>query len=511
MRLAVDPACHPAHHDEAGRGELAGERARNRAPVRGARARSDDGDRRPTREQRRHPPAPRRRAAAADRGSPRADAETPHRDDDAADGSRSCRRKLAGHAVRERLGDMRRLDDVCARKHGDRASDARNSRASPTRERQPVDCARQQLGGGLRSARYGDPQPLARFENASAHVGRRLSRRSCKLGCPRPWHRDREIEPIEKRARELLPICRQPLRRATALDGRIAASAARAHVHRADEHEASREERVPPDARDRHHAVLQGLPQRLENGTRELGQLVQEQHAAMRERDLARPRARILHRRSPAPTRRDAARETAAPDTSARPGGRRPATEWIRVTSSASARVSAGRIPGKRRASIVLPVPGGPISKTLCEPAAAISSARRARSCPRTSARSGCKRARRASSRQRLVRRGVDLSSEVRDDLGEIADGHGLDARERSLGRRLGRADDPRETSTPRPFGDGERPRHRANPPVERRAHRRPRARRAARAEAAWSHRARPARSEGRIPILPCAMRPGRD
>ena len=164
--------------------------------------------------------------------------------------------------------------------------------------------------------------------------------------------------------------------------------------------------------------------------------------------------------------RRDAARETAAPETSARPGGRRPATEWIRVTSSASARVSAGRIPGKRRASIVLPVPGGPISKTLCEPAAAISSARRARSCPRTSARSG------ASGlvgvlRQGLVRRGLDLSAEVRDDLGEVAHGHRLDARERSLGRRLGRADDSRETGTPRSFGDGERARHRANPPVE--------------------------------------------
>ena len=54
-----------------------------------------------------------------------------------------------------------------------------------------------------------------------------------------------------------------------------------------------------------------------------------------------------------------------------------PATEWIRVTSSASSRVSGGRIPGRRRPSIVLPVPGGPARSTLCSPAAAISSARR--------------------------------------------------------------------------------------------------------------------------------------
>jgi len=73
---------------------------------------------------------------------------------------------------------------------------------------------------------------------------------------------------------------------------------------------------------------------------------------------------------------------------SGRSGGRIPATEWIRVTSSASARVSVGRIEGSRRASIVLPVPGGPARRRLCSPAAAISSARRPRSCPRTSARS---------------------------------------------------------------------------------------------------------------------------
>ena len=273
--------------------------------------------------------------------------------------------------------------------------------------------------------------------------------------------------------------------------------------------EACREERVAADARDRNDAVLQRLSQRLEHGARELRQLVEEQHAAMRQRHLTRPRARPSahdRRRGCAVMRRPKRRHR----TRARvPGGSRPATEWIRVTSSASARVSAGRIPGKRRASIVFPVPGGPISRRLCEPAAAISSARRARSCPRTSARSG------ASElvgvlRQRLVRRSLDLSSKVRDDLSQVADGHGLDARERSLGRRLGRADDSRKTGTPRSFGDGERPRHRANPPVERRARRRRRGRRAAPEEAAWSHRARPARSGGRIPILPCAAPPAR-
>ena len=46
-------------------------------------------------------------------------------------------------------------------------------------------------------------------------------------------------------------------------------------------------------------------------------------------------------------------------------------------------------MPGSLRASIVLPVPGGPTMSTLWPPAAAISSARLASSCPRTSPKSG--------------------------------------------------------------------------------------------------------------------------
>ena len=45
--------------------------------------------------------------------------------------------------------------------------------------------------------------------------------------------------------------------------------------------------------------------------------------------------------------------------------------------------------PGSLLASMVFPIPGGPASRRLWPPAAAISSTRRARSWPRTSARSG--------------------------------------------------------------------------------------------------------------------------
>ena len=69
-----------------------------------------------------------------------------------------------------------------------------------------------------------------------------------------------------------------------------------------------------------------------------------------------------------------AARGTAARSTSPPPRVQA-GDEWMRVTSIASSRVSGGRIDGSRRASIVLPVPGGPCRNRLWPPAAATSSA----------------------------------------------------------------------------------------------------------------------------------------
>ena len=59
------------------------------------------------------------------------------------------------------------------------------------------------------------------------------------------------------------------------------------------------------------------------------------------------------------------------------PASSRPMTEWICVTSSASSprHIRQDRRQ-PRRASMLLPEPGGPTSSTLCAPAAATSSAR---------------------------------------------------------------------------------------------------------------------------------------
>ncbi len=131
-------------------------------------------------------------------------------------------------------------------------------------------------------------------------------------------------------------------------------------------------------------------------------------------------------------------------------GGSSPATEWIRVTSSAASGSSGGRIPGRRRPSIVFPVPGGPPKRRLCPPAAASSRARRARSCPRTSARSaGGGRSWNRGARRRIRRQ---LAAQVCDRVREMPDRHRLDAGQRRLRRALPRAEQPLEPHPPRPF-----------------------------------------------------------
>ena len=65
-----------------------------------------------------------------------------------------------------------------------------------------------------------------------------------------------------------------------------------------------------------------------------------------------------------------------------------PVMLWIFVHSSASSKESVGNNEPMRRASIVLPDPGGPAISRLCPPAAAISSARFTCSCPLTSCKS---------------------------------------------------------------------------------------------------------------------------
>ena len=144
------------------------------------------------------------------------------------------------------------------------------------------------------------------------------------------------------------------------------------------------------------HARFQRLAQHLEHAAVPFGELVQEQHAVMRERNFARARvaaaadqchcARGVMRRAERTLTPPARNEPAAIDATA-------------ATSSASSSASGGSNAGSRWASIDLPVPGGPMNNSECPPAAAISSARFACACPRTSLRSGLRAARAARPR----------------------------------------------------------------------------------------------------------------
>ena len=103
----------------------------------------------------------------------------------------------------------------------------------------------------------------------------------------RSRHGDDEVEAVEQRPRELVAEGCEALRGAGALDRRVAAAAARAEVHRRHELEAGREERHALRAGDADDAVLERLAQRLERRPHELGQLVEQQDAVVREARFA--------------------------------------------------------------------------------------------------------------------------------------------------------------------------------------------------------------------------------
>ena len=126
---------------------------------------------------------------------------------------------------------------------------------------------------------------------------------------------------------------------------------ARARIRARDELEAGREGERHRLSRDAHHALLERLAQRVERGGRELAELVEEQHAAVREGDLAGAWAgRSRRRRAPAWMPCGAAPGTGGPRSSRPPSGS-PAAEWMRVTSSASVvcerREDRGEAPGE--------------------------------------------------------------------------------------------------------------------------------------------------------------------
>ncbi len=98
------------------------------------------------------------------------------------------------------------------------------------------------------------------------------------------------VDAVEQRPRDAREIALHADRAAGARVLRIAVVAARAGVHRRRQHEARRIAQAHRRPRDGHHPVLHRLAQHLEHVLAKLGQLIEEQHAAVSEAHLARPR-----------------------------------------------------------------------------------------------------------------------------------------------------------------------------------------------------------------------------
>jgi len=170
---------------------------------------------------------------------------------------------------------MFRRDHVDLGQRGDRRRDSKYLGTASAGKRQPVDGPVEQ-GPGTRRKRRRRSKTLARAAHAFEHGRRRFAGLSAELGRGRAWQREDEVEAVEQGPRQTLAIAGERLRRATAVETRIAACAAGAEVHRPCQLKSRREENAAVDAGDGDHAVLERLPERLERRPRELGQLVEQ-------------------------------------------------------------------------------------------------------------------------------------------------------------------------------------------------------------------------------------------
>jgi hypothetical protein len=108
-----------------------------------------------------------------------------------------------------------------------------------------------------------------------------------------------------------------------------------------------------------YETLLERLAQDLEDMAAELGPCIQEEHAVVGQRHLARHR-HVAPTDQPHIRARVVGGRNGRVVTNAVRAPVRPATRWMRVVSMASARVIAGRMVVSRRASLDFPTPGGP-------------------------------------------------------------------------------------------------------------------------------------------------------
>ena len=340
--------------------------------------------------------------------------------------------------------------------------------ASTTRERQPIDGAREQLGGVVGAARQ-RRRAAARGPRRPA-PGPRPSARPAPLRAPSRGdaasrRRGRTDRGARARASPDTPRaagrCTRIRRR-----GRHGPRTGTCSSSRRAESGRGRSHGRPCAQRRRHRprSVAGGIRGRSV-GTRAA------RRAAARRDARARPLPAAASgrlRRSPGADVPWWGARNGGTVTSGLPCGSRPATEWIRVTSSASRACQRREDPGKAAREHRLPGAGRPGEQQVVRPRGGDLERPSRTLLPTHVGEVGPALAAEIIVGKRLELRRLDLAAQVRDRLCEVTDRHRLDAGERRLGRRLRSANDAAKARPPRALGDGERPRDRPDPPVER-------------------------------------------
>ena len=214
---------------------------------------------------------------------------------------------------------------------------------------------------------------------------------------------------------------------------------------------------MPADPRDGDDAVFERLAEGLQHRAWKLGQLVEQEHATVRERDLARTRARTASddrgSRSAVMRRAKRGHGDERPVRREEPGNRVDAGDLERLLPR-QRREDSGQPPGEHRLAR---------ARRTCEQQVVRARGRDLESAAcsflaphvRQVGNGGMLE---SIGAERVERRSVDLASEVCDDLAEMANGHGLDSRECGLGRRLGCADHSRSPARRAPSATASAP-----------------------------------------------------
>jgi hypothetical protein len=204
-------------------------------------------------------------------------------------------------AQRQRFEEVLLGDRVCALQVGDRPRDAQRPSASaaaqlepgaavgeqPLERRRELDLLGRQLGIRLPASLLA----LARGEDPLTNGRRGLARLAGERLEGRLMDAEDDVDPVGERPGQLCLVARDRVRGAPAVAG-LGTAPTWTRVRRRDQLEAARELDSMPRASDQHPARFERLAERLEGVTSELGELVEEQDAAMRERRLAGARRR---------------------------------------------------------------------------------------------------------------------------------------------------------------------------------------------------------------------------